>query len=64
MEPVMCCFCGKTIKGETPLEIALHLPGGTTQGLCAHGDCFGKLLHPSVPYLSPREMESDDEPWR
>jgi hypothetical protein len=55
MDQVICCFCGETVDGEPPLVIALQFPNDSTQGLYAHYECFEKLLHPSVPYMPPRE---------
>ena len=56
---VMCCFCGRGVENEPPLEIVLKLPGDTTQTMYAHGDCFGKLLDPSVNYMPPRDYLDD-----
>ena len=52
---VQCCFCGEAVCGEPALEIYLALPGGASQHMCAHGECFRVKLHPSVPFLTPAE---------
>ena len=55
-----CCFCGESIRGETPQDIVLPYADGSSQHLLAHGRCLSEKLHPDIPYLTPAEMQDDD----
>jgi hypothetical protein len=52
-----CCFCGQPIIGEQPLIMHLELPQQASQSLWAHGECMRSKLHPSVPFLTPKEHD-------
>jgi hypothetical protein len=58
--PAQCCFCGETILQETPLEISVALSDDAVQGFYAHSQCFKRLLHESVPFMTPAELGGDD----
>jgi hypothetical protein len=51
---VVCCFCAEPIAHtrHEPIELAVYFRDESTQGLCAHIDCLGARLHPSMPFLS------------
>lgn len=55
----VCCFCGEVIRTEPHQDLVLPVSDGGTQHFVAHGDCLRAKLHPSFPYLMPKEIQDD-----